>query len=285
MSERAFDLLVIGAGMAGLAAARKAASAGKRVAIADVRPYGGTCALRGCDPKKVLVGAADIVDAQRRMSDHGVSGETHLDWSALMAFKRTFTEPLPDRLEASLRDVGVTTLHGPTRFVDPGAVEIETERVTAERFLIATGARPRPLAIPGADLVATSTEFLDLEVLPERIVFIGGGYVSLEFAHIAARAGAHVTILHRGERPLPRFDPDHVDLLVDATRGLGIDVRLETEVASVHEQRRRTRRTHPRTATRWRPTWSCTGPVGCPTWPIWTSPAAGSTKAPTEASR
>ncbi|MEX2501470.1 MAG: NAD(P)/FAD-dependent oxidoreductase [Trueperaceae bacterium] len=236
MSERTFDLLVIGAGMAGLAAARKAASAGKRVAIADARPYGGTCALRGCDPKKVLVGAADIVDAQRRMRDHGVSGQARLDWPALMAFKRTFTEPVPDKLEASLRDVGVTTLHGPTRFVGHEAAEVGTERVTAERFLIATGSRPRPLGIPGEDLVATSTEFLDLEALPARIVFIGGGYVSFEFAHLAARAGAQVIILHRGERPLQRFDPDHVDLLVRASRDLGIDVRLETETASVDAQ-------------------------------------------------
>ena len=118
MSGQTFDVLVIGAGMAGLAAARKAASAGKSVAIVDTRPYGGTCALRGCDPKKVLVGIADVVDAQNRLRGYGVDGEARIDWLSLMAFKRTFTEPVPERLERGLEGLGVVTLHGETRFVD-----------------------------------------------------------------------------------------------------------------------------------------------------------------------
>ena len=233
MSERSFDLFVVGAGMAGLAAARKAASSGKHVAIVDTRPYGGTCALRGCDPKKVLVGAADIVDAQRRMRGYGVSGEARIDWPALMAFKRTFTEPMPARLESSLDGMGVVTLHGETRFVDSTTVEVGGDRFTAERFLIATGAQPRPLGVPGENLVATSTDVLDLEELPSRILFIGGGYISFEFAHLAARAGSKATIAHRSARPLTAFDPDHVELLVTASRELGIDVRLGAEVVSV----------------------------------------------------
>lgn len=236
MRGRSFDVIVVGAGMAGLAAARKAASAGRRVAIVDSRPYGGTCALRGCDPKKVLVGAADVVDAQRRLRGYGVAGEAHIDWPALMAFKRTFTEPVPERLEKSLDGLGVETLHGPVRFADAETVEVGGERFTAERLLIATGAKPRPLDIPGEDLVATSSDFLDLEALPPRILFIGGGYISFEFAHLAARAGSKATIAHRGARPLKAFDPDHADLLVTASRELGIDVRLGTEVASVEHR-------------------------------------------------
>jgi glutathione reductase (NADPH) len=236
MSDQTVGVLVLGAGMAGLAAARKAASAGERVAIVDTRPYGGTCALRGCDPKKVLVGVADVVDAQNRLRGYGVSGEARIDWPSAVAFKRTFTEPVSERLERGLQVLGVVTLHGETRFVGGAAVEVGGERFTADRFLIATGARPRPLGMPGENLVATGTDFLDLEALPRRILFIGGGYVSFEFAHHTARAGSEATIAHRGARPLTAFDPDHVELLVTASRELGVDVRLGTEVAAVEQR-------------------------------------------------
>jgi glutathione reductase (NADPH) len=233
VSDRQFDLIVIGAGMAGLAATRKAASDGKRVAIVDTRPYGGTCALRGCDPKKVLVGVAGAVDEARRLTGYGVTGETGIDWPALMAFKRTFTEPVPRKLEKGLERQGVATLHGPSRFTSDATIAIGGDEFGAERFLIATGARPRELGIPGEELVATSTDFLDLDALPERIALIGGGYVSFEFAHIAARAGAKVTILHRSERPLKGFDPDLVSELVRASEELGIEVRTQAEATCV----------------------------------------------------
>ena len=236
MSTQALDLVVIGAGMAGLAAARKAAAAGKRVAIVDARPYGGTCALRGCDPKKVLVGAAELWDWQRRMRGHGVTGEVRIDWAELMTFKRTFTEPIPHRLEKELVGLDVRTLHGTVRFTSGSSVQVGEEEFTAGRFLIATGAKPRDLGIPGEELVATSTDFLELDTLPERIVFIGGGYVSFEFAHIAARAGANVTIAHRSERPLEAFDPYLVQELVAASEAIGIRVRVHTEVTAVEHR-------------------------------------------------
>src|SRR5207245_10480112 len=94
----------------------------------------------------------------------------------------------------------------------------------------ATGAMPVNLQIPGEEYVTTSDQFLELDELPPRIVFIGGGYISFEFAHIAARAGSHVTILHRSSRPLARFDPDLVAQLMQRTRDLGIDVHLQADV-------------------------------------------------------
>jgi glutathione reductase (NADPH) len=99
--------------------------------------------------------------------------------------------------------------------------------------VIASGAQPIPLKITGADAFTTSDQFLELEKMPPRIVFVGGGYISFEFAHVAARAGAQVTILHRGERPLGRFDPDLVDLLVRRTRNLGVDIQVQTEVEAI----------------------------------------------------
>lgn len=228
-----YDVLVLGAGMAGLTVARKTAKAGKKVAIVDTRPYGGTCALRGCDPKKVLVGAAEVIDRARRMRPNGVEGDLTVDWPALMRFKRTFTDTVPDKMERSLARSGVTTLHGQPRFTAADEMELAGNRIQAEHIVLAVGARPRTLGFPGAEHLITSTDFLELGALPERIVFIGGGYVSFEFAHIAARAGAQATILHRHERPLSAFDPDLVDALLDAGRVVGIDVQVGHDVNGV----------------------------------------------------
>ena len=201
----------------------------------DKRPFGGTCALRGCDPKKVLVSAAAAVDAARALADKGIHPDgLALDWRALMRFKRTFTDPVPAALRASLSRAGNETFAGVARFVGPARLSVDNEAVEATRAVaVATGAVPMPLPIEGAEHVVISDDFLELDALPSSIAFIGGGYVSLEFAHVAARAGAKVTIVHRGARPLEQFDPDLVDRLVARTRDLGIDVRLATEVRRV----------------------------------------------------
>ncbi|WP_259939284.1 NAD(P)/FAD-dependent oxidoreductase [Jannaschia sp. W003] len=214
---------MIGAGMAGINAAKKCARAGWSVAIVDALPYGGTCALRGCDPKKMLRAGAEAVEAARRMDGRGVAGDARIDWSALMAHKRTFTDPVPGSMEAGLRDAGVQTLHGQARFTGEDRMEIEGHGPFRFRHaLIAAGAKARPLDISGAERIVDSTGFLELAALPRSIVFAGGGYISFEFAHIAARAGAEVTILDRGARPLKAFDPDLVDMLIERSRAAGI---------------------------------------------------------------
>jgi glutathione reductase (NADPH) len=233
MTTERYDLIVLGAGMAGLTVARRVAKTGRRVAIIDVRPYGGTCALRGCDPKKVLVGAAEIVDRAVRMRGHGIEGTPAIAWAELMAFKRTFTEPVPDRLDSTLRAAGVTTVRGAARFVGTDTLGVEGHVMEAASIVVAVGSRPRTLTFEGAEHVVTSTAFLDLERLPRRIAFIGGGYVSLEFAHIAVRAGAEVTVLHRGARVLSGFDPRLVDILVEASRGVGVAIETYRDVTRV----------------------------------------------------
>lgn len=230
-----YDVIVIGVGMAGLNIARKCRAAGLEVAVVDELPYGGTCMLRGCDPKKVLVGAAELVAWQQRLAGSGVDGELHIAWADLMKFKRTFTDATPQMLEKSLSKNGVATHHGTARFVAGNSLLVDGETLTARHIVIATGAKPRPLGIPGAELVITSTDFLELETLPRRIVFIGGGYISFEFAHIAIRAGAEVTILHRGERPLENFDADLVMQLVEASQSVGIAIRLGVEVTAIEK--------------------------------------------------
>ena len=131
----------------------------------DSRPFGGTCALRGCDPKKVLVGAADVVSWQRRMQGHGVAGDASVDWPALMAFK-SFTDSLPASREAGFQKAGIETLHGQARFTAENRIAVGGRELTARHIVIATGASPRPLGIPGEEHVITSTDFMELDVLP-----------------------------------------------------------------------------------------------------------------------
>ena len=231
--ERTYDLVVVGTGVASAVASR-CREAGWSVAVVDSRPFGGTCALRGCNPKKMLVSAAEAVHAGARMAGHGVRArELTIDWGELARFKRSATDPVPGRVEQTWAKAGVEMFHGRARFVGPTTLAVGPDRVAGRYVVIAAGAMPRPLPFPGAQHLTTSEQFLELERLPPRLVFVGGGYISVEFAHVAARAGAEVTILHRGARPLEGFDPDLVDLLVKRTRELGIRVELEVEVQGV----------------------------------------------------
>ena len=229
-----YDLVVVGTGAGGGGAATRCAKAGWRVAIIDDEPYGGTCLLRGCDPKKVLVGISELIDGYRRMNGAGVSGEAKLDWPALMRFKRTFTEPVPRQQETSLQQQGIVTYHGSAHFTGPDRLLVDGTELESKFFLIASGARPAPLGIPGEEHVKTSTDFLELDTLPRRIALIGAGYIAFELAHIAVRAGASVTMLGRG-RPLKQFDADLVNRLVEHTRSLKIDVRLDASVTAVEK--------------------------------------------------
>jgi len=122
-----------------------------------------------------------------------------------------------------------------SRFVGPTTLQVGEETLKGRFVVIAAGMVPADLKIPGTGYLTTSDQFLELNELPRRIVFIGGGYIAFEFAHVAARAGSQVTVLHRGPRPLALFDPDLVDQLVERTRELGIDVHLGTEAIGIEK--------------------------------------------------
>ena len=234
MTATQFDLVAIGTGAAASAAAFKCRKADWQVAVVDSRPFGGTCQLRGCDPKKVLVGAGAVIDAMRRMSGKGVKSDgPHIDWAELMRFKRTFTAPAPQRTEDGFRKAGIHFFHGVASFAGPNSLQVGADLLQAKHVLIATGAKPQRVDIPGEELLTTSDQFLELDSLPRCIIFIGGGYISLEFAHLSARAGSQVTVLHRGERPLEAFDPDLVQRLLQRTRELGIDVELGAAATAI----------------------------------------------------
>lgn len=219
----------VGPGSAASTVAHECRSAGWTVAIIDSRPFGGTCALRGCDPKKVLVGAAEVIDWIHRMKGRGIHADgSRIEWVELLRFKRSFTDAVPKSTELSFAKAGIATFHGRGRFVDSSAIEVGDDVLHGRVAVIATGAVPRRLGIPGEQHLTTSDQFLELAQLPRRILFIGGGYISFEFAHIAARSGAEVTILHQGKRPLEGFDSDLVNQLVGKTKRLGGKSRTRT---------------------------------------------------------
>ncbi|WP_353080789.1 dihydrolipoyl dehydrogenase family protein [Tessaracoccus lapidicaptus] len=234
-----YDLIVIGAGMAGVTAANKCAAAGWRVAIVDALPYGGTCALRGCDPKKILRRGAEIIDSARLMRGKGIDAAgLSINWADLIQHKHGFTDPVPRRMEDGLSGNGVDTLHGQARFTGPNTMAIEGISYRAAHFLIAAGARPRPLEFHGHEHLVDSTDFMELPELPRRILFVGGGFISFEFAHIAARAGSTPVILDRGPRPLKAFDPDLVELLVSRGGEVGIELWRSTTITAIEKSRR-----------------------------------------------
>lgn len=232
-----YDLLTIGSGTAAMVAAFRMASAGWSVAVVDEKPFGGTCALRGCDPKKMLVAGAEVIDGFRRMSGNGVAGHVSIDWRDLIAFKRSFTDPIPSKHEQRYHEKGIATFHGRTRFVGPNAVSVAGRSLTARYILIASGAEPVRLGIPGEEHLATNEDFLAMEQLPPRILLVGGGYIAAEFSHIAARAGAAVTIVQRGPHILPQFEPELVEWLMESFSAVGIDVRTGTTVTAVEKSR------------------------------------------------
>jgi glutathione reductase (NADPH) len=233
---KTYDLVIIGSGTAAQVAGSQMRAAGRSVALVDHRPFGGTCALRGCDPKKMLISGAEAIDAQARMRCHGVVGEARIDWRNLIAFKRSFTDEVPRNREKDFAESGIAAFHGLAHFTAPDAVAVEGHQLKARHILIAAGARPVPLDIPGREHAVTSERFLELDALPARIVLVGGGYIAAEFSHVAARSGVHVTVLQRAERMLPGFDPDMVGWLMEKFAELSIDVRLRSEVEQIDKR-------------------------------------------------
>lgn len=233
--SKQYDLAVIGAGTAANIVAKRVSAAGKCVAIIDFRPYGGTCALRGCDPKKMLVSGTEALDKAKRMQGKGVAGEVKIQWQDLIAFKRSFTDPIPEKQEHSYAEKGIDSYRGTAKFTGPNSLEVNGQPLSANQILIATGAEPVKLGIPGEEHLINNEDFLSMESLPKKIVLVGGGYIAAEFSHIAARAGAQVTVLQRGEQMLKHFDPDLVGWLMESFQTLGIDVRTQTAVEEIRK--------------------------------------------------
>jgi glutathione reductase (NADPH) len=239
MSRFDVDLFVIGGGSGGVRAARVAAEHGARVAIAEASRWGGTCVIRGCVPKKLLVYASEVSRALDDARGQGwtIASASH-DWAALIAAKDKEIVRLEAAYASRLERAGVRLLRGYARLIDPHTIEIDGAQITAAHVLVATGGRARR---PNTGTCITSDEAFELRALPKRIAVLGAGYIGIEFAHIFAGFGAEVTLVHRGEHVLRGFDPElarevEVGLTAHGIRlvhGESIDVPHDLAMAAI----------------------------------------------------
>jgi glutathione reductase (NADPH) len=234
MAKYDFDMFTIGAGSGGVASSRRAGAYGARVGICEDSRVGGTCVIRGCVPKKLLVYGAQFADAFADAVGFGWASQLpSFDWTKLIANKDVEIDRLNVIYKKLLADAGVALFETHGRLVDPHTVEVAGKRYTAERILIATGAHPVVPDVPGIEHAITSNEALDLPALPCRIVIVGGGYIAVEFAGIFASLGAAVTIVIRGEELLNGFDDDVRVALALEMRSRGITILARTHVTRI----------------------------------------------------
>ena len=230
---KTYDLVIIGSGTAAQVASARVRAAGWEIAVVDHRPFGGTCALRGCDPKKMLISGAEAIDAASRMRGHGVSGDLRVDWRELMAFKRSFTDPVPQKQEQRYAANGIDAFHGLARFTGPDAVSVEEQELEARHILIAAGARPRPWLSPARSTSRPANAFSNSTSCPPASP-LSAADTSPRNSHSSRReAGARVTVFQRGERMLPAFDPDSSVGSWRSSASSGIDVRTGSTVERI----------------------------------------------------
>jgi glutathione reductase (NADPH) len=232
-----YDLFVIGAGSAGVRAARRAGELGKRVAVAEEDRVGGTCVLRGCVPKKLFVHAAHYADAFEDSVGFGWRAESlHFDWSTLVTNVQGDVSWLSGVYMRNLEKAGVEIIHSRAVLKDAHTIALlaDNRTVTAATILISTGGAPRrDLDVPGVELAITSNEFFHLPRLPKRVVIVGGGYVAVEIASVFAALGSETTLLHRGKEILRGFDAEARQALHAGMERRGITIQCGEEVRSI----------------------------------------------------
>lgn len=231
--RKTFDIVVIGSGVAGKSIASSLASEGKKVAIIEEDLWGGTCPNRGCDPKKVLVSAVEALDKANQLKGKGIKDSPKIDWPELMAFKKTFTDPVSEQSRDGLDSSGVDTFSGTAEFIDQYTVKIGETVLEARQFVIATGARPSQLDIPGKEHFQTSDDFLSLLEMPDTVTFVGAGYIAFELAAIANAAGADVHVIQHNDSPLKAYGKDYVGTVMNELEAKGVRFHLNTTISKI----------------------------------------------------
>ncbi|MCP5307861.1 glutathione-disulfide reductase [Cognatazoarcus halotolerans] len=226
MTAYDFDLITLGAGSGGVAASRRSAALGARVAICEGSRVGGTCVIRGCVPKKIFMYGSQFGEALADAPGYGWQIDAaRFDLAALTAAKNRETDRLEGIYRKMLADSGVALLSGWARIVDPHTVEVDGRRITGERILIATGGIPSHPKIEGIELAMSSNEILDLTVLPEHLLVLGAGYIAVEFAGIFAGFGSNVSLAYRADLPIRGFDDDIRRRLATAMSERGVTLK------------------------------------------------------------
>lgn len=229
-----YDLFVIGAGSGGVRASRMSTSQGAKVGIAEESRIGGTCVIRGCVPKKLLVYGSKFAEAFEDAAAYGWTvGERSFSWPALIANKDTEIDRLNRVYISLLKNAGVEIHPSRAVFLDPHTLQVGDRRVTAKYILIATGGRPTVPSIPGIEHAITSDDAFHLRDLPRRIAVVGGGYIAVEFAGIFHGLGAETSLLYRGEQILRGFDDDVRHHLAAEMKKKGVGIECRTEVKRI----------------------------------------------------
>ena len=237
MQQYDFDFFVIGGGSGGVRASRVAASLGAKVGIAEGFRYGGTCVIRGCVPKKLLVQASHYAEDMEDAAGFGWTvAPASFDWPRLVAAKEQEITRLSGIYENLLKNSGVQIFQGHARFDDPHTLSVNGQRITARHVLIATGGTPALPDIPGIEHAVTSNEAFDLPSLPRRVLVVGGGYIAVEFAGIFNGMGSEVTLIHRGAELLRGFDGAVARHLHEEMARKGIRILTETQAASLERE-------------------------------------------------
>lgn len=228
-----YDVVFIGSGHACWHAALMLAKAQKKVAFVEEDTVAGTCTNWGCNAKILLDSPFELVDGLSRYRGIGVDETPAVDWSALMAYKKQVISPVHTVLEGMFAQMGMPVFRGHGTLVDAHTVEAGGKRITADYIVLGTGERPRRLGIPGDELIHDSRDFLDVDVFPKRIAFMGAGIISMEFASIAALMGSEVTVIHHSERILSMYPARYVLRVVDKLKAQGVTFLLNHELSSV----------------------------------------------------
>lgn len=232
-----YDLFVIGAGSGGVRASRMAASYGARVAVCEDRYLGGTCVNVGCVPKKLYVYASEYASHFTDAKGFGwQTSKPHFDWPTLRDNKTQEISRLNGVYEGILDRAGVEIIEGRGKIVDPHTVEVNGQRYTTERIIIATGGWPFIPDIPGKTHAVDSNGIFDLDSFPQRLVVVGGGYIAVEFAGIFHGLGAQVTQIVRGGGLLNGFDKETAEFAAEQIQQKGVHIRFNTEVTAIKKQ-------------------------------------------------
>ncbi|MGH6711148.1 MAG: dihydrolipoyl dehydrogenase family protein [Bradyrhizobium sp.] len=234
MSREQFDVVILGGGNAGIGVTGPVRRAGMSVAMIEQDLLGGTCPNRGCTPKKVLVAAGHVLHEIERAAVHHIAvGTPRLDWAALIDREKEMIKDIPANLARSMAKRDVEIIKGSAVFAGPNLIRVGTRELEAKHIVIATGSKPRPLPISGAEFMITSDEMLSERDLPASVIFVGGGVISLEFGHVYARTGTEVTILEAMPQLLPAMDTDAVARLRSESERIGMRVRTAVSVKRI----------------------------------------------------
>ena len=229
-----YNVFVIGSGIAGQTVAKACVKNKLTVAMSDHREYGGTCANRGCDPKKIMLQFSALLEESKRLESLGVT-LPKIDWKTVQQFKSQFIEAIPVQTEENLTGLNIDLYHQSPEFINENEILVEGKTISADYFVIATGKTPRILPIKGKKYIETSDAILNLDKIPKTASFIGSGYVGMEFATMLAVLGCKVTIFEHNPRALKNFDAFLVDKLVTKMESLGVEFVFNAEVTSVQK--------------------------------------------------